>query len=176
MSRIRGRDCTPERHSARESRDRTQVGMDATQRAMETLENVHAFSLMTKATKDGKTVDVAMFALSDVCRPTTVRLTHATDRPIKKPEVTMDPALPANHHASANDPNKVYLGANVEPATTSKVALLASWQEITDDLKQRSYEKKPLNAQLTEFKVLKKGKDTGTIKPVLIQFPFSDSR
>ncbi len=140
------------------------------------IENIHAFSLMTKATKDNKTVDAALFALSDVCRPTTVRMTHATDRPIKKPEVTMEPALPANHHASANDPRTVYLGANVEPATTSKVALLASWQEITDDLKQRTYEKKPLNAQLAEFKVLKRGKDTGTITPVLIQFPFSDSR
>jgi len=144
------------------------------------IENVHALALSTKATRVDGTLDVMMLSFSDICRPTTVRLTHATDRPIKKPEVTMDPTLPANHHASVGDPISVKLGSNVEHATTSKVALLACWSEITDDRNQRSYNKKILNSQFTEFpvpkRVLQKSQNPNVIVPTHIQFPFSDNR
>lgn len=140
------------------------------------IDKIHAFSRTTRATRSDGTVDLVMLSLSDICRPTVVRLTHATDRPLKRPEVTMTPPLPNSLHVSISDPNSVILGGNVEPATTSKLALLASWSEFTDDLKQRSYDKKVLNSQLTEFSVPKKGRDAGKIEPTHIQFPFSDSR
>jgi hypothetical protein len=138
------------------------------------LSNLHAFSLLTNAGKSASQLDVSKLVLSDVCRPTMVRLTHATDRPVAKAAITMVPALTSNY-ASVTDPKNVFLGANVDPWSTSKVALIAKWDEMTDDPNQNSYSKKPLEAQLWESSIGKKS-DTGKIDPIKTQFPFSDNR
>lgn len=138
------------------------------------LGNVHAFSLLTDAGKTASQLDVSTLELSDICRPTMVRLTHATDRPVLRPTVTMNPPLTSTS-ANVTDLNKVFVGANVDPWSTSKVALVAKWYEMTDDLNQNSYTKKPLESQLWESSIGKKD-GTGEIKPLKTQFPFSDNR
>jgi hypothetical protein len=139
------------------------------------ISNVHAFSLTTQAGDTPSNLDVEKLALSDVCRPTMIRMTHATDRPIEKPQVTMEPPL-QSPITNVPDPTKVFFGTTVERFSTSKAAILAQWQEMTDDLKQNSYTKKALQAQLTEFSVSKKDASLGVIKPIKTQFPFSDGR
>jgi hypothetical protein len=137
------------------------------------INNVHAFSLMTQAGITPNTLDVAKLTLSDICRPTTVRLTHATDRPFKKPVVSMTPPLQGSD-AVAADQRSVLLGADIDSPSTSKVALVTSWQELTDDVNQPSSTSRTLQAQLSEFSVHKT--DPGHVKPAKTQFPFSDGR
>jgi hypothetical protein len=132
------------------------------------VETVHALSKATQAW-NGVALNTYLLALSDVCRPTVARLTHATDRPIIRP--TTDPASP--NPVDVSDPTSVKLGAKVDALSTSKVSIVANWQETTDNLNQPSYTTKPLTARLTEFKVHKK--DSGDITPALVQFPFADS-
>jgi hypothetical protein len=138
------------------------------------LSNVHALSLVTQAGNTPAQLDVSKLVLSDMCRPTMVRLTHATDRPVAKPKVTMVPPLTSNS-ASVTDPKNVLVGATLDPWSTSKVALVANWDEMTDDVNQNSYTKKALEAQLWESSIAKKS-DSGEIKVIKTQFPFSDTR
>ena len=138
------------------------------------LGKVHAFSLLTAAGRSESQLDVGALELTDMGRPTMVRLTHATDRPVVKPIVTMNPPLTSGS-ANVTDLNKVFLGANVDPWSTSKVALVAHWYELTDDLNQNSYTKKPLESKLWELSIGKKD-PIGQITPIKTQFPFSDNR
>jgi hypothetical protein len=133
------------------------------------VETVHALSKATQAWSAGR-LDTYLLALSDVCRPTMARLTHATDRPIGRPQATMDPPV-VSSPVDVLDLTKVKLGAKVDVLSTSKVSIVANWQEMTDNLNQPSYTKKPLIARLTEFKVRKT--DPLDIAPVPVQFPFA---
>lgn len=75
--------------------------------------------------------------LSDICRPTVIRLTHATDRPVVKPNVVSVIGTTVQTITGAlevPDVKQLSLGATADADSTSKVVLLGSWLEATDDL------------------------------------------
>jgi hypothetical protein len=116
--------------------------------------------------------------LSDLFRPTIIRLTHATDRPVVLPSVTVTVPgviVTGGTPIEVPDVKQLSLGATADPFSTSKVALLVAWEEITDDLHQPASSLRQLSAQIAEFNFAKK-MDKNQIAAIAVQFPFSDSR
>jgi hypothetical protein len=111
-------------------------------------------------------------SFSDICRPTTVSLIHATDHPIAKPVI----------NKCTFGSNSCSIDVEVDPQTMSKVALVIAWQESIDDPKKPSFSQPCLRSQLAEVTISKKhdcDKPRDSNKPVVTvtgQLPFSDGR
>jgi hypothetical protein len=77
---------------------------------------------------------------SDICRPTILRMTHATDLPIWSPVAILQgdnfDAPPGIYPFDRSDTGipKPIITTKYEPYSTSKVSIEASWTDIVDDL------------------------------------------
>ena len=112
--------------------------------------------------------DLYELALSDICRPTVARLIHATNLPKVRPVITSTRITETSLSADVT----------VDPLSTSKVALVASWRESQDDLKQPIFAEPVVQSQLAEVKIGKKDPtNPNTLLATVTltgQFPFAD--
>ncbi len=115
---------------------------------------------------------------SDICRPTILRLSHATDLPIALPDVLVsDPnGNPASPALDRGNRNTSILAVKVEPYSTSKVAVLAEWTDSVDDITQNGPSDRQSSAQLAEFSIAKNSDATRWSKTQTVSLPFSDTR
>lgn len=115
---------------------------------------------------------LAIASSSDVCRPTHLRLTHATDLPISAATLT----LPLSFDRSAG--SKFSISASAHAESTATVEVLADWNDQDDNQEQPDPVLRTSHAKLTEFTIPKR-------PPVLpnatqtapdVRLPFSDGR
>ncbi|HEY4951702.1 MAG TPA: hypothetical protein VIH88_15305 [Candidatus Acidoferrales bacterium] len=116
---------------------------------------------------------------SDICRPTYLRISYATDIPIQPPNVLVSDinGIPASPSLDRTNKNVLQLAVTAESFSTSKVAVVAKWKDVIDDVTQDTWSSRDSNARLAEFALPKKplpaGQWSGTQE---IQLPFSDTR
>src|SRR5450756_209487 len=117
-----------------------------------------------------------------MCRPTVLRLTHATDRPAK-PVLTRS-GLPVPAVPTSIDPRQDFmLGIKVNAEGTSKAFINATWHEYVDDVRQSHFNQSLTKAQLASMPVSKRrmstdppNDDPNVLPAEKMQFPFNDGR
>jgi hypothetical protein len=133
--------------------------------------NIHAFA---PASSSGAPAP----ALEDttICRPTVLRLTHATNLPVTVPSFILDGAAPqpggtASFKYDRSQCSTPGVTTHYEPYTTGKVSIEASWTEMIDtpgDSKnpipvRKSQKAAIFSQQLPKLKATKVGADIGTV-------------
>jgi hypothetical protein len=139
----------------------------------------------------GRTVTTAKIEASDICRPTILRLTHATDLPVWSPTATLE-----NEGSSSASGSRPFdrsatphprITTQYEPYTTSKISIGAEWTDKVDDLNASGPSERTSTARFLERFLPKLGDGQ---KPVAtnrvndfpkdisdpVQLPFSDNR
>ncbi|MGA3202467.1 MAG: hypothetical protein ABSF12_08225 [Bryobacteraceae bacterium] len=130
---------------------------------------------------------------SNVCRPTIVRMTHATDIPVVIPDSVLN--VRDDPHQTVEglplfrfDRNKYQsptVTTTFEPYTTSKVSIEASWTDKIDDVSKTAPADQPTNAAFFTRQLPKSrqgvpatniGPASGTDTSPPITLPWSDSR
>jgi hypothetical protein len=136
----------------------------------------HALTAISNVSED-------LLPFSDMCRPTVLRLTHATDRPIIKPVLTCFGGVACAPSISIDPTSSFMLGITVNAEGMSKGTIEATWTEYVDDIGRSRFASTKTAAHLRSFHVSKRNKsgssntkDPGILDPVTMQFPFNDGR
>jgi hypothetical protein len=116
---------------------------------------------------------LAAASASDVCRPTYLRLTHATDVPIAPATLN----LPATFDRA---PGKLFsFTGTADAESTAVVEVIAKWFDQSDNQEQPGPVLQTSQAKLAELQVLKKpgtGNSTSPLSASDVRLPFSDTR
>jgi hypothetical protein len=137
----------------------------------------HAFSKKTPLLDGVTPHDISM---SDICRPTVLRMSHAVDRPAGRPTIVSDDLIlvtnsnPPIYTFTRTPANTMNLTVTADALSTSKVEVSAQWRDQVDDPQQAKPEVRPSQAQLAEFHVEKRSRSSPPVQPV--HLPFADAR
>jgi hypothetical protein len=143
-------------------------------------ERVLTQHILSAKTSLGQNPTPDQLSMSDICRPTIVRLSHAVDRPSGRPKVISADWIPVPNSNPAvfkftrTPSNTMNLTVTAEPLSTSKVEISADWTDYVDDTTQRRPAPRKSPAQLAEFQIDKHTTVSPAVQPV--RLPFSDAR